>query len=164
MWLWSTREKDLPAMTLLEDDGQATCSASGPPHRPNRAETIPLVDYIKSLLGLGERAQGEGPDRVGPGGLERQGAAIERRAVRAEKLDLVGKGEKVPFGTVGQAERPAGDVLDLDVDADDAVRAVDRFAEGQRDPLLPGPHGSPALQPERPPGGRERELAFDEVA
>src|SRR4030042_380971 len=66
MWLWRTREKYLSALTLLQDDGQAFRSAPGQIHRPDRTETVPLVNYIKSPLGLGERPQGERPQPAGP--------------------------------------------------------------------------------------------------
>src|SRR4030042_2402976 len=163
MWLWRTREKYLSAMTLLQDDGQAFRSAPGQIHRPDRTETVPLVNYIKSPLGLGERPQGERPQPVGRLGLEQKGPAVKGRAIRAEELELVGKGQEVPFRSVRQSDRFPGEGLNLDRDAERTVRAHDRLPDGDRDALPLAPNRSPALQRESPARGRGRESAGDQI-
>src|SRR4030042_6793889 len=100
MWLWRTREKYLSAMMLLQDDAQAFFRVPGQCQRPHGAETVPLVDYIKTPFGLGERPQGEGPEGVRPLGLEQETAPVEGRDPRIAEFEFVGEGQEVPFRTV----------------------------------------------------------------
>src|SRR4030043_296319 len=102
MWLWSTREKYLSAIMLLQDDGQALRSVPGQANRPHRTETVTLMDYIKTSLGLGERPQGEGPEGVRPLGLEQEASPVEGRDPRIAEFEFVGEGQEVPFRTVLQ--------------------------------------------------------------
>ena len=120
MWLCRTSEKYLSGMTFFKDNGQAFCAVPGQLDRPDRAEAVPLMDYIKTALGLGERPECEGPDGVGRRGFEEKGPAVELRACSSQELDLVGESHEVPLRSIDHSERPAGQVLDLDRDLEDA--------------------------------------------
>src|SRR5512136_454284 len=163
MWLCRTRENDLPDITLLKDDGKTLRSLPGQIRRPDRAQAIPLMDYIKSPLRLGERPERERPDRVGPARLETERPSVERGPRQPEELELVGKSQEVPFRSIGQVQRPLREVLDLDLDAQGAPGASDRFTDGDRNLFRAGPHAAPAFHFQGPSRCLVSEPAVDEV-
>src|SRR5512136_1079263 len=148
MWLWRTREKNLPDIPLLKLDRDALRSVRGKFRRPDRTEAIPLMDYIKSLLGLGERPERERPERGRSARLESDGSAVERGAGGPAELDLMRKGQEVPFRAVGQRDGPVREIHDVDRDAERPPGARDRLADADREAFAAGVDRALTLEPE----------------
>src|SRR5512143_1353225 len=163
MWLWRARVKNLPAIPLLKHDRDALRSVRGKFRRPDRTETIPLMDYIKSLFRLGERAERERPERGRPGRLEGEGPAVKRSARGAADLDLVGKGQEVPFRAVRQRDRTVREVLEVDADGERPVGAGDRLADPDGDAVVAAADRALALEPEDAAVDRRGERGLAEV-